>query len=86
MYQRGGLVGAVLMLAPLIYCLREMVRQRAHPEIRVLLSISVFTLVMAGFNVVLENLYFGLWCWLPLIAATAVVIQRRVGSGGHERR
>jgi hypothetical protein len=77
MYQRGGIVGAVLMIAPLIYCFREMVRQRAHPEIRVLLSIAIFTLVMAGFNVVLENLYFGLWCWLPVLAGTVLAVQRR---------
>jgi O-antigen ligase len=80
MFQRGGVVGVLLMLAPMVYCLREMLRQRADPQIRILLSIAVFTLVMAGFNVVLENFYFGIWAWLPLLAGTMLALSRRTGG------
>ena len=80
MFQRGGVVGVLLLVVPMLYCIWEMLKQRADPQIRILLSIAVFTTVMAGFNVVLENFYFGAWVWLPLLGGTMLALSRRAGS------
>ena len=33
----------------------------------VFLPLAVYSLFFAAFNVVMENLYLGLWVWLPLV-------------------
>jgi hypothetical protein len=84
-FEFGGAVGALALIVPILWCCRRMWRHRWDPLIQVLLPLSVFGVVMAGFNVTLENLYFGVWLWVPLIAGAMVALseahQHRPGLG-----
>lgn len=79
----GGAIGLALILVPLLLSLRAMVRRRHEPIIQVLVGLAVFTLVLAAFNVVWENLYLGAWCWVPLILGDRLARDLPAREGGH---
>jgi hypothetical protein len=66
-YQRAGVIGLLLILAPITMLVRRMIRRHRDGVVAVCLSVFAFMTVMALFNVVLENLYFGIWFWFPLL-------------------
>jgi O-antigen ligase len=74
----GGLIGVVLLFAPLPVLYWRMIRRSEHPLIPVVLPLATFSLVFAAFNVVMENLYLGFWVWLPLIIGAKVTSSKTV--------
>jgi hypothetical protein len=73
MLHLGGVAGLLLLLVPVMMVLRRGLRRRADPLVQILIAMALFTLVIAAFNVVLENAYFGVWLWLPLLVLQALL-------------
>ncbi len=73
MLHLGGAVGFLLLMVPVAVVLWRGLARRVDPLVQLLISFSLFTLVVAGFNVVLENAYFGVWLWLPLLVLQALI-------------
>jgi hypothetical protein len=67
MLHLGGLTGLILLIAPIVRVMRRGFAAREDPLVQVLLAFALFTMVMAAFNVVLENAYFGGWFWVAVI-------------------
>jgi len=78
-YEVGGVIGLSALLVPILWCCIQMLKRRSDPLIQLLLTLAVFTMVMAAFNVVLENLYFSVWMWAPLIAGAMIACAPRTG-------
>lgn len=68
----GGGIGLAFLLVPIALALIRLARRRADPMVQMLAPVAAFTLAMAVFNVVLENGYFSVWVWLPLIVGVHV--------------
>lgn len=86
MLHLGGVVGFLLLMVPIAVILRPGVARRADPLVQILIALALFTLLVAAFNVVLENAYFGVWLWLSLVVLQAVVtddesVRSAPGSG-----
>ncbi len=69
----GGLIGAIVLFGPVMLVVLRMLRRRRDPYVQPLLALSLFAMVMTGFNVVLENGYFSVWFWVPLILGGRMV-------------
>lgn len=65
-YDRAGLIGLLAVIIPLLIAARIMLRPPRDPLQALLVSLALFLLLTAMANVVLENLYWGFWFWLPL--------------------
>jgi O-Antigen ligase len=77
MLHLGGVIGLLVLLLPILLVLVRSIHVRGDPLVQVLVAFSVFTMVMAGFNVVLENSYFGGWMWVTLLLLQAIVWNAR---------
>lgn len=80
MLHLGGVAGFLLLIIPVLVILRRGLRRRADPLVQILVAMALFTLVIAAFNVVLENAYFGVWLWLPLVILQAIVTDEPFGG------
>ncbi len=80
MLHLGGVVGFLLLMVPVAVVLRRGLARRADPLVQILIAMSLFTLVIAAFNVVLENAYFGVWLWLPLVVLQALLTDEPSGA------
>lgn len=63
----GGLIGFLVLVTPIGVCVVQMLRRNRDVLVRVLLSVTVFSLIMAATNVFLENSYGSVWVWFPII-------------------
>jgi hypothetical protein len=73
MLHLGGVVGLLVLMVPVAVVLRRGLARRTDPLVQILIALVLFTLVVAAFNVVLENAYFGVWLWLPVLVLQALV-------------
>jgi hypothetical protein len=76
MLHLGGVIGLLVMIVPILLVLLKGIPARADPLVQVLVAFAVFTIVMAGTNVVLENAYFGCWLWVTLLPLQAIASRR----------
>lgn len=76
-YSLGGLVGLLSIAGPLLWLMAKMMALRRDPLVQSLVLVIVFTAVMAAFNVVLENSYFGIWLWVPVAVGGVLVLGQR---------
>jgi hypothetical protein len=78
MLHLGGVIGLLLLVLPILFILTRSIPALDDPLVQVLVAFAAFTLVMAGFNVVLENAYFGGWMWVALLLLQAIVWNERL--------
>ena len=75
-FHTGGLIGFGLLAMPILGACLRMFRRRSDPLIRSVLTVAVFSLTMAAFNVFLENSYGSIWVWVSLIVGARMAAVR----------
>jgi hypothetical protein len=73
MLRLAGVIGLLLLTVPIVRVLITGIASRHDPLVQVLVAMSAYTMIVAAFNVVLENAYFGVWLWVPLLILQAIV-------------
>jgi hypothetical protein len=72
----GGVIGFGLLFAPVAYLLALAWRRRGDPLVQILTALAVYGLVVAAFNVVLENIYLSISVWFPLVLVGKLALGR----------
>jgi O-antigen ligase len=80
----GGLIGFLVILAPIVICVVQMLRRNRDVLVRAILSVTVFSCIMAATNVFLENSYGSVWVWFPIIAGWRLAVDVLRSPGADE--